>query len=468
MRQTSISGISQEAAAATPRQPRLRSSCDGCGTAKLKCDRNHPECGRCRALGLTCVYGISRKFGKPQRGREAQAMDLRAELPRALSHAPRASEYPISMDVDKFEGKNDGGNITALNYSPLSGINTIYDNTATDLVNGTDKSDAYTDPLGPSLSNFVSLDLDEWIFSRHHGDNLWTPNDLDISTSPEATHTHWREQPTTHQHEKVTYDQDNSSIANNRGHDCTREAHDLLSSLSFASLNKMAISPLTLAPSPGAGEGVPLDHVLRINREASDRLTRLLTCPCARSPHLALLYASIFSRVLIWYQQAAGCAQTASWIPTSAMADPEAAPNGGSMLSRAASSSGSGASPSPWSSTAVTPDNTSIPTTSHTSSLGVVHTQMAMGSFNIDDQCVQAALNLQLVLSEMKRASCVVDLFSSRAFYSSSSQANPDSTGFGGDDGLYKSLSSWLRGEHTRIIGIMRSRLRELSDNIHP
>ncbi|XXG97471.1 hypothetical protein Hte_003773 [Hypoxylon texense] len=395
-------------------------------------------------------------------------MNLRAELPRTLPHAPRASEYPVSMDIDKFEEKNDCGSMTALNFGPLPGVETIYENNNNNIANGADKSDAYIDPLGSSMSNFVSLDLDEWIFSRQHGNNHWTTNDLDISTSPEATRAHWRGHPT-HQPNKVTYDQDSSLTPNGRGHDCTREAHDLLSSLSFVNISKTAFSSLAFTPAVGTAECVPLDHVLRINRDASERLTRLLTCSCARSPHLALLYASILSRVLIWYQQAAGCVQSASWIPTGAVVDMDTAPRCGSTSSKAASASLPGASPSHWSSssTAVTPDNASTPTIAQATGLSVLHTQMAMGSFNIDDQCLQDALNLQLVLSEMKRASAVIDLFSSRGSHSNISLASPDAPVVGGVDSLYKSLSSWLKGEHTRIIGIMKSRLRELSDNIH-
>lgn len=52
-----------------PRQPKLRSSCDRCGAAKLKCDRGRPQCGRYIPLGLDCVYGVSRKMRKPARER---------------------------------------------------------------------------------------------------------------------------------------------------------------------------------------------------------------------------------------------------------------------------------------------------------------------------------------------------------------------------------------------------------------
>lgn len=376
-------------------------------------------------------------------------MDLRAELPKTIPHAPGRNKNPVPMDVDKFKDINGCGSNASLNFGPFSGVNTMYDNT-NELVGGTAKSNAYTtNPLGSSLSNFVSLDLDEWIFSRHQGGNLWNPNSLEIPTPPDITQNHWRANSMTHQSDKITFDNNSSSTADNRGHDCTREAHDLLNSLSFSNLSKMATS--------GTAECIPLDHVLRINREAVERLFRLLNCSCARSPHLALLYASIFSRMLTWYQQAAG-------IPTGSMMDMDTTPHSATTLSRSTSTD---TLPLAWSSTAATPDNGNNLAISQAPNLGVVHTQMAMGTFNIDDQCVQAALNLQLVLSEMKRASCVIDLFSLSGSHNSHNQANHGSSAFGGVDGLYRSLGSWMKGEHTRIIGIMRTRLRELSDNIH-
>ncbi|KAI0181753.1 hypothetical protein GGR52DRAFT_54221 [Hypoxylon sp. FL1284] len=449
MRQTPASAALQEAATITPRQPRLRSSCDGCGAAKLKCDRTHPECGRCRALGLTCVYGISRKFGKPQRGREAQAMDLRAELPKSLAYVPQHTEYPMSMDMDKFEGQNEYASITMPDFDPLSGPNTIYDNTINNNpVNGTVKSDPCTD----LFSNFDSLDFDEWLLSRQHNDSLWTPNFLELSSSLEASRPQWRGNSITHQPEKAIYDQDSSSIAGTQNHDCSREAHELLNSLSFDNPNKTSHSPPLFAmPS---GESISFDYILRANREAVERLSRLLNCHCARSPPLALLYASIFSRVLNWYQRAAGVST-------------EVATHRTSTSSSSASASISGASPLPWSGTAVTPENGNTSTMAYPAGLGLMNTQMAMGSFNLDEQYAQAILNLKQVLSEMKLISGVIDIFSSREFHYSDGHESNDLSLSSGVDSLYTSLSLWLRGEHSRVGGMIRSRLRELSDSMH-
>lgn len=49
-----------------PRQPRLRASCDGCFTAKVKCSKARPICSRCLACGLECRYSPSSRAGKPR------------------------------------------------------------------------------------------------------------------------------------------------------------------------------------------------------------------------------------------------------------------------------------------------------------------------------------------------------------------------------------------------------------------
>ncbi|KAK1979536.1 hypothetical protein LZ30DRAFT_545897, partial [Colletotrichum cereale] len=47
------------------KKTKLRSSCDACGAAKLRCDRSRPVCGRCFTLNQGCVYGISRYKDRP-------------------------------------------------------------------------------------------------------------------------------------------------------------------------------------------------------------------------------------------------------------------------------------------------------------------------------------------------------------------------------------------------------------------
>ena len=216
-------------------------------------------------------------------------------------------------------------------------------------------------------------------------------------------------------------------------HDCSLEAYDILRSL--------CAGP---SPSPDASSkpgSVPLDHVLRLNRVASERLGRLLTCQCARSPHLALLYASVILRILDWYQQAADCAPT----PTASI--------------------WSGSTGSPSSSSTMALDSTS-PTPHHHQGHGagggnVVPVKMAIGSFNVDDLRVQNALKLQLLSGELRRAGRLIDQLGGQ--YSGGLRLSDHRFPYGGIDNLYQSLDSWLRGEHSRVSNMMRSKLKEFN-----
>ena len=66
-------------------EQKLRASCDGCFSAKLKCTKERPTCVRCHDLGLVCHYSPSQRTGKPRHRPHPQASMLR--------HSP-ASQSP--------------------------------------------------------------------------------------------------------------------------------------------------------------------------------------------------------------------------------------------------------------------------------------------------------------------------------------------------------------------------------------
>lgn len=49
-----------------------------------------------------------------------------------------------------------------------------------------------------------------------------------------------------------------------------------------------------------------VDQILQFSRDAMERLKRLLKCSYTNSGHRVTVHASIISRILIWYEQAAG------------------------------------------------------------------------------------------------------------------------------------------------------------------
>lgn len=84
---------------ATPQPPQLLGgkaarqppgACDSCRRRRQKCDRTHPECGRCVQLGFQCKYGLilaSTTLMKPSSGR---SQEEQATLPAQSS--PRLSD----------------------------------------------------------------------------------------------------------------------------------------------------------------------------------------------------------------------------------------------------------------------------------------------------------------------------------------------------------------------------------------
>lgn len=261
---------------------------------------------------------------------------------------------------------------------------------------------------------------------------------------------------------------DGSSLTptGSKDHDCFREAYDILGSLPFHSFdNAHSISqspPGSASTTTSTADRVPLDHALHLHREASERLSRLLTCICARSPHLTMLYASIISRVLNWYQQAAGCTQSASW--SSASMTLNATSHHPSVIGSTLNSGSGIDESSTWPSTAAatfgTDGTEGALTLTRTTELTVAPAKMAIGTFNVDDLRVQTALKIQLISGEMRRAGRLIDLFSS---YNSGGKYLTNEYTSGGVESLYQGLDSWLRGEHSRIANTMRLKLRELN-----
>ena len=49
--------------------PKLRSSCDGCNTTKVKCTKTRPSCARCQSHDLECVYSVSMRSHKQRAAR---------------------------------------------------------------------------------------------------------------------------------------------------------------------------------------------------------------------------------------------------------------------------------------------------------------------------------------------------------------------------------------------------------------
>lgn len=462
------------------RQPKLRSSCDGCGMAKLRCDRAQPECGRCVSYGLPCVYGVSRRMGKaPGRGRRT-----------SVTQGTSARQYDAT-DTDKRDGNNSSSNdnnVKGDSDAITMDLGLLSD--LTDIPTSFDMADGSTDALigsyldGSSLMNITSFGFNTKPIEDDYRNNL-IPFDFQTgltyaqespelgdysSTSASTT------QPITIQTEadkNPQPDRDLSLPAGMTGHHCYMDAYEILRTLSLLRISNDHSATSSENTKGENANWVPFDHVLRINRETSERLSGLLDCSCARSSHLTLLHASIICRILTLYQQAAACTQGGGlWNPITMTLDPSSKYLSPIRSSPELVSASWGTGPSTaWSGTTTAANSTTSGSTKTTSStmaqssnLTVTPAKMAVGVFNVDDQRVQTAVNIQLVLGEMRRTERLIDQFTSREFSGAQHLLDDDESTFGGAiDNLCRSLDSWLRAEHSRIVNIMRSQLRKLN-----
>ncbi|KAK1752907.1 hypothetical protein QBC47DRAFT_49479 [Echria macrotheca] len=321
--------------------PKLRSACDSCGIAKVKCDRGQPTCGRCVALRVDCIYGPSRNAGKAPRKRLLDA-DSSSQAKRRCP--PTAGPGAVSDSMNNAENALFG-----------------------DLLN-----DAGSWPL-----------LDEWTF----GQALSFP-----SLEPPR----------------------GIANADSASHSCPSESYGIFRDL-------ICPSPTLHVPEDNSKTvTAQFDEVLHFNKNAIQRLGRLLSCPCAKSGHRAMVHASIISRILIWYQQAAGW-PTSSPSPPQTPSTEDAASDGGSVV--------------------------------RATGFAVESAPVLVGTFDVQDQTVQNCIRVQLVLSELKKVLELINAFSSSG----------DSAEVGG---LYSHLGNWLLGEQQRTVRILKARLSVLNRDL--
>lgn len=476
------STIMTEETPSTRRQRKLRSSCDRCGAAKLRCDRSQPECARCLSVGIACVYGVSRKAGKPARNRDREREKEREEEEEREREREkerdrrRESEQRMADELSCYGStrgslahammaSNSSASDCSLDHGQSSSAWPKLDSYRNNLIPAVHLLDAFRDhPIDLSLPALNALEFDDHLSAGHDTDpitsTLGSPTVDNDSTSAGQSRASSTRYQLDQFDESLYFNSDLMLPIPTKDHNCCREAHEILGVLSLLNPNLASSTSSSLgtdlaSTASGITNSLPLDHILRLIRESSEQLGYLLACSCARYPHLALLYASIISRIMIWYEQAASGCQRASWSPEVAVADP--------IMDHFSSSSagymtGTGALSS-WSNSTVNTGGTCTPTRTGSSSatIAVTSTHLTMGSFAIDDTQVQRALRTQLLLGEMRRTSHLIQLFASR------SSSDLDGYAFVGVDGLYKSLSSWLNMEHVRITDIIQSKLKEIN-----
>jgi len=83
-------------------KPKLRSSCDKCRSAKVRCDKNKPRCERCTARKVHCNYSVARKpnIAKTRHTSEATTPEPKtgsSDIPEYTNNE-HFMQFPTNMD----------------------------------------------------------------------------------------------------------------------------------------------------------------------------------------------------------------------------------------------------------------------------------------------------------------------------------------------------------------------------------
>ncbi|RAL04654.1 Zn(II)2Cys6 transcription factor domain-containing protein [Aspergillus ibericus CBS 121593] len=95
-----------------PKSVKVRSTCNACQQAKIRCSHEKPACRRCQKHNLTCVYSISRRLGRPAKKKDgedgeghatglgAEAMDMDPKEHGQRVKSPKKQKKRVVVDEE--------------------------------------------------------------------------------------------------------------------------------------------------------------------------------------------------------------------------------------------------------------------------------------------------------------------------------------------------------------------------------
>lgn len=276
---------------------KLRLSCDECLQSKIKCDKQKPKCNRCRGLGRDCVYGVSRKVGRPPSATRAKGRENLANSTtptRTTLIAPKDASNldpapPSSSETWQCTSTNSGSDLGVFNEwdeFSIEGIDPF------ELLNGwnevTEHEDGH-DHAVPAESQSCRMSTATPEYANSDSD-LVAPTAIMVIEQNGRCQFGTGSAPWT------------APIGG-----CDSAAYSILGNLNCVTQQN--------EPLDARSGGIPsedyettilrLDNILQRSKNAVSSVTGLLDCSCAQEPRLAMLYTSIVSKILSWYQVAA-------------------------------------------------------------------------------------------------------------------------------------------------------------------
>ncbi|ORX95400.1 hypothetical protein BCR34DRAFT_195699 [Clohesyomyces aquaticus] len=406
--------------------PKLRSSCDICANAKVKCDRERPVCQRCINTGMRCNYSVSRRMGKPPR-KDANGNPLPkksdAKVPErrsTISSTPELDQQSFLDDQqlgggipDPLQDPNFESSLLNFEHTPTLPWHDL--NFMSDPQNFCSTDDFLSSSALLALESSMSF-MDNWgtadqgngltrvssaseTFSSDADAKAYAhPADQSPSPPPSATQATARHQHSIH----------------GRKESCSNLASTTLQNLHLPQ-NFCQSNPTSAPKSPGSTSSI--DQVLATNRRAIQTFNQLLQCPCSSNSGLVLALSLIILKILSCYTAIGRSTSSSRTTP-------------GSVMSDLASGSST-----PWEDREMVLD---IP--------------ISMGAYQIDAED-EMHLKLQLVINELRKVQKLIDAFAGRYC-----------RGGPGGDGIYGALEKFLRQELKTANKELNTALRNSED----
>ncbi|CRL24893.1 Aflatoxin biosynthesis regulatory protein [Penicillium camemberti] len=284
-----------------PQRLAFRSSCDPCAASKVRCTKEQLGCSRCVQNGLKCVYGRSRRKGKPPSNKTAP---IHAPVHHPYSRAPVSPPAPPAPPIPAQPSWTPGPNHHQPNYNHSCSWyrasnptewerrrNTLTPSLTPSLTPGAGISHLSTPEFGwPSM-----LGSDPMVTDSHSLGSLPEMRGMDDENGGGQEGDEVQHNPEDDQHESciAVACRTLSSLYQFVQSDCVN-GHSTNSNQS-----RSMLKPPTPEVSPAN------DIVFCTTRFATETVSRLLNCTarsCAGDPSILLVLGSILLRILTWYE----------------------------------------------------------------------------------------------------------------------------------------------------------------------
>ncbi|RFU27956.1 hypothetical protein B7463_g8384, partial [Scytalidium lignicola] len=293
----------------TTNTSRLRDSCNGCASSKVKCSKEKPTCSRCAKRVTRCEYLVTKRPGRRHNSRASDgAADLAmttittndGPVSSALSvwpeafptvscadHAPSPSYSVQQSNPSTFPGLDSEFDefFNSPTFSPPDASNFELSDAPNTWSGGETTSSSKTSISGKSHSNPVPPEDIIYLFGeRSRSPSL--PSDAITGQLPNTNEIHG-----------------NFAKDFETSHRCFPYALDTLNKL-FA--GDATACMMSLGEPRSSGRCPSRVHtIISRNEHAIDEMSRILQCSCSANSFLLTIVALVVFKVLDWYTHAA-------------------------------------------------------------------------------------------------------------------------------------------------------------------